>query len=377
MAVEAKKKGTYILKCLVFVVVLFIIVGFQIYLRNKQSKKIRILQFSRDIPANERINVYYNQDGSINESISDVKSYWMNMDEYTKLTSQSDATNDAVSRLVLYEESSRICGMYTNSYVYMGSMCRRNMFTKDSILMNPWLDNMYEEVEELDEKGNKIKKSVLRDNYEIYNMSFDASDMNQRLLVPGGKIRVRAVMNIDAQYVEEVKKQIQIREDTKIENPDGTVTYTMDPVLKTYAYMAKDNGDMTNLTGSVPVSEVIFDSIRITDMLNSSKESIFDIYMAMLALPVDQRAQLINTSVMTENTAFMQRVSPSSLVLVVNPKYATILTEFEKWSGIQLKYTILPDDSEDSTDNLLQQIRSVSATISSYTESYKAESLGD
>jgi len=118
---------------------------------------------------------------------------------------------------------------------------------------------------------------------------------------------------------------------------------------------------------SIPQVEIIFDDMICVDMLNSNGESLFDIYMALYKLPVGERLEYIETTIEEGNAlSFQKRVTPTSLVFILDKDQATNMTKYENLENVSIKYTILP--FTDDTGNLLSNFTEIADQMSDLIE---------
>lgn len=262
--------------------------------------------------------------------------------------------NKKLSPVILASEVNKLVGRITCNYTPAGTILRRDMFTQENVQSNPWTNNIPDDKD-----------------YEIYTMDFDSEDVDTRLLVPGSKIRIRGVLNVESQYVDEVRSQITQKE----KNIYSGLSVIAEGSSVLHEYAPESNSNKSNsLVKDVPVAEIIYPSIRIVDMLNSSDESIYDVYMSLLGMSYNQRMKLLQTSVTEKSSSFMKRVTPKKLVLVVSAEDASQLAEFENLEGMNFKYTILPNGNKGEEEDLYEQLVGVSDSIFNFTESYNATS---
>lgn len=142
---------------------------------------------------------------------------------------------------------------------------------------------------------------------ELLYVDIDAKTFGQ-MLVPGDHINVRVAYN-------EELYQLQTEDEYRAIKESGISPQT-----------------------SAPVQTKLFNDVAILDMLNSSGESIFDLYYELVALPKAQQQKLI------DDEDFLSRVEPAKVLLNVTPEeadnYMSILDK-----GPQMLITLLPRTS--------------------------------
>lgn len=308
------------------------------------EKKIEVVAVKHDVKAGVEI-----------DRDTDLVRYKISRSDYESMNNQKNTdTGEKLSPVVLASEVEKLQGRKMCNFTPAGTIMRRDMATTESVTVNPWTNNIPDDKE-----------------YEIYTMDFDSDSVNTRLLVPGAKIRIRGILNVESQYADEIRNRINQKEKNIYSGLE--VINEGESVIREFAPNSSSNSN-NSLVKDVPVAEIIYPSIRVVDMLNSSDESIYDIYMSLLGMSYNQRMSMLQTSVTEKQSSFMKRVVPSKLVLVVSAEDASNLAEFEEMSGMNFKYTILPYDKEDDAQDLYSQLLGVSDSIYSFSESYSATS---
>lgn len=308
------------------------------------EQKIEVVALKHDVKAGVEIDKY-----------KDLVRYKISRSDYESMNNQINAdTEQKLSPVVLASEVDKLQGRKMCNFTPAGTIMRRDMATTETVTSNPWTKNIPEDKQ-----------------YEIYTMDFDSEDVNTRLLVPGSKIRIRGILSIESQYVDEIRSRIVQKE--KNIYSGLSIINEGESVIREYAPNSHSNS-VNSLVKDVPVAEIVYPSIRVVDMLNSNGESIYDIYMSLLGMSYNERVRMLKTSVTEQSSSFMKRVVPEKLVLVVSSEDASQLAEFENLTGMKFKYTLLPYKEEDGEEDLYSQLLGISDSIYSFTESYKATS---
>lgn len=308
------------------------------------ERKIEVVALKHDVKAGVEL-----------DKQKDLVRYSISRSDYESMNNQTNAdTDEKLSPVVLASEVDKLQGRKMCNFTPAGTIMRRDMATTESVTANPWTKNIPDDKQ-----------------YEIYTMDFDSDDVNNRLLVPGTKIRIRGVLSVESQHVDEIRSRITQKE--KNIYSGLSIINEGESIIREYAPNSSSNSS-NSLVKDVPVAEIIYPSIRIVDMLNSNGESIYDIYMSLLGMSYNDRVDMLKTSVTEESSSFMKRVVPQKLVLVVSSEDASQLAEFENLSGMEFKYTILPYKEGDESEDLYSQLLGISDSIYSFTESYSATS---
>lgn len=238
----------------------------------------------------------------------------------------------------VYDQEKGIAS-YASTYLKNGSLLTSTDLTKEITVRNPWV-------------------AAIKPDEEIFTMSFDAGSVNARLLFPGTRLRARLISEVPSDLVEDIRSEINTAENVPVKDivRPSTVTQQKDKF---------DDASGTN----VQVAEIVIDEVIITDMTNGSGESIYDLYMSLLKLPINVRADYLKTTLGDNSTAksWASRVTPATITFILDKSSASRLAEFEKSSGT-IKYTILPDDPENEEQaNLMTQFIELSNQINTVT----------
>lgn len=269
-------------------------------------------------------------------SADDLVEYSMLKRSYDEL-GQIAYTNEAGEKkneqvIIPWDERESVVGLYMTNYLKSGNYLTKLDVTDKVLVRNPWVADIAE-------------------GEEIYTMQFHAEEVNPRLLYIGSSLRARITMNVKNDTLDQIRNEIKSKD-----KGDKEVNEVNDSVLTApgVGTPLEDDGMNTSgasaYTGVTPVSEIIIDRLVIADMLNSNGESIFDIYMSLLKLPVNDRLAYLQTT-MGENedaVSFQERVTPVSITFIVSKEGASKLAEFEALPSASIKYTILPDLEQDS-----------------------------
>lgn len=278
------------------------------WMLHSQQNEIQIVRLKEDMLAGDLLTE------------KSMEPYTMLESEYQRLgrvTYVSDGKNVTQQIMVKWDDRDDIEGKYMTNYTQAGQYLTTRHVTDKKIVRNPWL-------------------AEVQEGQEIYTLPFSATGVDVRLLLPGTHMRVRVVAQFD-RGIEEGQDAVSPLEqqESSADSDSGVNTIQAD----TY--------ENTNSSVS-PKAAIVFDDLVTVDMLNSQNESIFEIYMALLKMPVEQRIQYLETKI-EESTAsaFQSRVIPASLVFALTKEQATAMAEFENLNGAAIKYTILPEKDQD------------------------------
>lgn len=231
-----------------------------------------------------------------------------------------------------------VVATYMANYKKIGSILTSYDLTNKLEQQSPWL-------------------ATMKDTDELFTMELDTSTIDIRYLFPGSRLRARLINDVPTDVVPGLRDQIARDEKEHADDlvRDSTYQYNQD-----IAQSIEDSEART----SVPVSEVVIENIVVNDMTNAAGESIYDLYMSLLKLPITQRVQYLQTT-MGDNEVALQwreRVTPVSVTFILDRESAGRLAEYEK-SGGTIKYTILKDDPNSEGGQLMSQFIELSNQI--------------
>lgn len=148
---------------------------------------------------------------------------------------------------------------------------------------------------------------------ELLNIQLNPDDFGD-MIVPGDKINVR-------------------------------VSYAATPtdLPSTENYSTSGSGD------KVTVTEKLFNEVEVLDMLNSSGESIFDIYYDFISLTKDEQAKKL------EDDAFIKSVKPAKILLEATSEEADNFMRIQEKSPTYL-ITLLPRTSSNAIIDSLSDV---------------------
>ena len=138
-----------------------------------------------------------------------------------------------------------------------------------------------------------IPLEELPDGEELLTFPYNSSKAGGNILRPGDKVRIR--ISYEAE---------RLVEPTDPENPNARAT--VEKYLQT---------------------DTIFDSIIITDMLNSNNNSIYSVYQEAMRLDETQRQEMMKSS------NFLSAVQPKALLLAATEKDVHNYAKYEAMSG--------------------------------------------
>lgn len=325
---EKTKKKKFIIGFVYIVAIIAVLVAAKIVL-NFQQDEVAVIRLKSDKLAGE----------SIHES--DIESFKMLRKTYDELgtVEYTDGQGHKSVKQIIYKWSDKddIIDKYIANYTQGGQYLTLKNVTDKKVVRNPWL-------------------AEVKEGQEIYTLPIETEGVNTRLLLPGTHLRIRVVVQMD-----------DTTSPFKKGNSTTKASADVQKVESETATNELNKGALLNSGSQVPTASVVFDDLVAIDMLNSSNESLFDIYMALYKLSVEERISYLETTI-EEGSAqeFQKRVMPSSLVLVLSKEQATQMAEFENLGDATIKYTILP--YTDDEGNLLSNFTEIANQMNEIIE---------
>lgn len=314
---------------------------------RSQQREIGVIRVKSDLLAGDVI-ITEGENANVEEFMMLEQTY----NTLGKTTYVSDGKEVTKQIMVLWEERDRVSDKYMTAYTQAGAYLTERHVTDTTTLTNPHLASV--------PAGN-----------EIYTLPFDVKGVDTQLLMPGTAIRVRLVLQVKSEAKQAIQEAVTTKDEDLVDNGIESAEDGSSVILDMGSEVMGSEFDVG--TGTVPVAEVVFEKVIIIDMLNNQQESIFNIYTALLKMPLDERTKYLETTIEDPNTNFQKRVTPSSLVLSLNREQATTMAEFENIANGVIKYTILPQEGE---DELLSQFFEISEQINNFIKDSPGSSLG-
>lgn len=165
---------------------------------------------------------------------------------------------------------------------------------------------------------------------ELLNIQMNTVDDFGDMVVPGDTLNIRAVY---------------------------TKTYYNLPEEEEYML---SNGEGYGEGVQMETSEMLFSEVTILDMLNSSGNSVFDIYYEYIAATKAEQAAML------KDESFLESVQPSSILLEVTSEEVEHYMELQK-AGATYQITLLPRDGSSSITDSLSEIQSALSGIAGIT----------
>jgi len=180
------------------------------------------------------------------------------------------------------DEIDAVINKYATHYLRDGAILYRDEVIDEIPLKNEWLYSMIEDE-------------------EVLTIPYNFLESGGDILTPGDRIRVRVIY-------EETQAS-----DAKSNDEPPTENY--------YSPYSGDNRIKITRT------EILFDSIEVKDMLNSSSHSIYEVYREVLRLPENQRQKVLKSS------EFIKSIVPKSLILSATSEQIEKYIQYKNATG--------------------------------------------
>ncbi|MNJ29046.1 CpaB family protein [Paenibacillus bouchesdurhonensis] len=204
--------------------------------------------------------------------------------------------------MVLAEDLSSVTNQYSKYYLRDGGILYKDQLMEEKPLQNEWLYELGEE-------------------HEVLTLPYNFLEAGGDILMPGDRVRIRV------SYEQEVSDSAG--------NPN--VSY--------------------GSTKTQMKTEVLFDSIEVRDMLNSSSHSIYEVYKEVLKLSEDKRQEVMKSN------DFLKSIQPRSLLLEGTREQIDKFAKFNGYDGKKYLITIL---SRKNSQVILDQLPTLQREVESW-----------
>ena len=262
-----------------------LIIGYNIVQSVLLRQEVEIVVLNSAVP----------QEGRITEA--NMEKGVMTKAELNARGTYKSASGEVRSAVVFWADRDKIVNAYASYYLRANTPVYWDSLTKETPKRYSYLYQM---------------------DGELLKLEVDADQFGQ-MLVPGDHINIR----------------ISYEEDL----------YT----LQTYDEFVAMRNSGVSANATAKVQSKLFQDVAVLDILNSSGESIFDLYYELLALPKAQQQKMI------DDEDFMARVEPSEILLNVTPEEADFyMSVMDK--GPTFLMTLLPRTSGNLISDALNDL---------------------
>lgn len=213
--------------------------------------------------------------------------------------------------MIKAEDVEEIEDKYVKYYLRGGSVLFNDQISNEKPLKNEWLY-------ELDEKK------------EILTLPYDYLECGGDILTPGDRIRIRVSYEKDSL--------------TSVTSNDDI------------------NPNMNSNTSSgktIMVTEVLFDSITVRDMLNANSHSIYEVYKEIMSMDEEEKQSVMKSQ------SFLKNIQPRALVLEASSDQIDNFSKYKGKQGQTLLITIL---SRANSTVILDQLPTLENEVESWIE---------
>lgn len=250
-----------------------------------------------------------NADKAARDTVSVVRVKNSGLTAYTILTKDNVEEYPLIKKefvdgdkgMILYEDVENIYGMLSAYYIRGNTVLYKDQLIAERPLRNQWLYEMPNDMEAL-------------------TIPYSYTEAGGDILMPGDTIRIR-------------------------------VTYETEE-LPSESY--DDDASYFNSGRKQMKTEIIFDSIVVTDMINSSSRSIYEIYKEVLKLDEVKREEVMKSS------AFQNNIRPRALILSGTKEQADMYSKYKIIGSGNFLITIL---SRANSDVVLDQISTLESEV--------------
>lgn len=337
-------------KILMLLVTTLIIVGVFVWDKWDSAQEVDVLQLATNVTAGDMVED------------SNLKTERVRKEQYMKdkVTIKDETGQDiTVNSRVLATEKDKYLGQFYNYYQSENSSFTVASASKEMQYKNPLIEAMPE--------GN-----------ELYSLKIESEDLDINQLFPSTTLRMRISIEVPIAEYAECKRIAESK--TTFDGSSSVLNYLLS---KGYSVSGSGVGvGIANSTGEGDmgmgvedsreqvVSEIILKDVIAVDMQSGSGESIYEVYMALMRMPVAERIPYLKTSFNDDvSSSFRGRVTPSKLDLDLTLEQATRMHEYEEM-GYSVKYTIVKTDT--STD-MLRNFTEINSQIVTQLNQAKAE----
>lgn len=326
-----KSSGLAFKKILFLFIALFLVVLMFLYDVYASNKRITVARVGKNVTAGDVVKDTLTKYDMLYASFKEAGTVDIKL---------ADGTIKKTNRIVAWKDIGKYQDYYYNSYHQAGSNFTVESSSDRLQYRNPLIESM--------PIGN-----------EEYVLGINPSGIDIHQLFPGTILRMRVAFKVPLAIEAECRMAVASKstydgtsEVLKILSRKGyevgsTGVESTEIVGPTEGFEggASSTTAMSNDERTATVSEVIFDNISSIDMKSTSGESIYEVYMALLRMPLEKRVPYMETSFDDDKSGdFRARITPSSLVLSLTREEANALHEFETMR-YDTKWTIIKTDT--------------------------------
>lgn len=203
--------------------------------------------------------------------------------------------------MVLGEKSDEVVGMYVKNYSRKGMILFADQLLEEKPLKNEWLYQLGTET-------------------EVVTIPYNYLECGGDILTPGDRVRIRV------------------------------------------SYEASGGGFPDVSGEKVKVTAVLFDSIIVKDMLNSSGHSIYEVYKEVLKMETDKRQQVM------QSEDFIKNIQPRALLLEGD---RTQIDNYARYKGVDAQSFLVTILSRKNSTIVLDELPTLEKEVESWIQESK------
>lgn len=213
--------------------------------------------------------------------------------------------------MVLASEKQDVLDKMVKYYIRPKSVLYKDQLTDQKPLRNEWL---YE----------------LEDEFEVLTIPYNYLECGGDVLLPGDKVRIRVTYEVEDDQVDPYQ--------TEDYNPNLNVVKT---------------------PGKKVVTDILFDSIVVKDMLNANSHSIYEIYKEVMNLNEAERQKVLKSE------EFLRSIQPKALLLAGTKEQ---VDKYARFNGTNTKSILITILSRANSEVILDHLPSLISEVESWIE---------
>lgn len=267
----------------------------------------------------------------------------------------AELNKSAPGGLVLWEDAQGIVGQYIAMDAVKGQYLSYDFVSESRTMANPWIQN-------------------LDDDAQLYTIQFDPYQTYQQLLFAGSHVRMKAAMThldengratpqtsvcsiseaaADYRVDDDEKEEEKAKVDTPKENEEGSeANADGEPQPDENKESEGEKSPETPKPSKPSKAEIKdrFDDIVVVDIINTSNESMFDVYLPLARMTRDDRREFLTEKAKSSGAAaYYARFTPMSLVFALDDTQVSELSKVENMTNAKITYTLLPSSSNEGS----------------------------
>ncbi len=212
--------------------------------------------------------------------------------------------------MVLAKDITTVYNKLTRHYMRKSSIIYKDQLLDEKPQKNEWLYNLNKE-------------------HEVLTIPYNYLECGGDVLLPGDAVRIRVSYEIDD------------------ETPISSITSD------------NPNAMVVQSRGQRTVTEVLFDSIIVMDMLNSNSHSIYEVYKEVMKLSEDKKQEVMKSD------QFLKSIQPRSLLLAGSREQ---ISNYAKFKSADTKAFLITILSRAERDVVLDQLPTLEKEVESWLD---------